>query len=382
MKKSSFLAAIALCVMGAFVSSLGTACAEKHTFWKNGARIPAWFPATAFGASGPFYQRLPADPRIDGNSDAVISYYFAGNDAEFDAGRIDADKNQAKYDYSFPVYIASRDDPLVTIDCDHRSPAPCSDGGAHIRVPALAHQAGGEDHHLAVVQPDGTEYDFWLVSSRPPYRNGSRFSAAGEGHYRLKGKERSSNYVSPGFDVGSATAGGIALSIGQIYTTELAAGVINHAIALTFPCGTDAWVYPASQTTGTCADGQGMPLGSRVWWRPTEKQTRAMSLPRDAETILIAMHRYGGFFTDNGEGTKDINGRAGGMGAHIENQEPYWIYGKGFDPAADYAAKAPGWNRVRTFTGVDRYVLAVPGSSADFLDNLKVLAPCVTRHTC
>ena len=69
------------------------------------------------------------------------------------------------------------------------------------------------------------------------------------------------------------------------------------------------------------------------------------------------------------------------MGAHIENQEPYWIYGKGVDPAMDYAAKA-GWNRVRTFTGVDHYVLAVTGRSADFLDNLKVLAPCVTRYTC
>jgi len=355
--------------IGAFALTVGTACAEKHAVWKNGDRIPVWFPATAFGASGPFYQRLPADPRIDKNSENVISYYFAGNAAPFEVGWIDADMNQAKYDYTFPVYVASSGDPLVTIFCNHLSPALCSDGGVKIRIPALARQAGGTDHHLAVLEPNGMEYDFWLVTSRPPYRNGSRLSAAGEGHA-----------LPSGFDVGAATAGGNALSIGQIYTSELAAGAVNHALSVMFSCSTNGWVYPASQATGTCENGQGMPLGSRVWWSPTDEQTRAMPfIPRDVKTILVAMHRYGAFFTD-GNGTNDGRGR--GMAGRLENQEPYWMYGKGIDPALDYAAKAPDWRHVRRFLGADRYLLIAPGSSVDFLDNLKVLAPCVTRHTC
>jgi hypothetical protein len=311
-----------------------------------------------------------------------MSYYFAGNAAEFEAGWVDADQNQARYDYNFPVYVASNGDPLVTIVCNHLSPAPCSDGGTQIHMPALAKQAGGGDHHLAVLQPDGTEYDFWLVSSNPPYGDGSRFSAAGEGHYAGAGAVAGNNAAAPGFDVGSATAGGIALSVGQIYTSELAAGAINHAIALLFACSTNAWVFPASQSTGTCANGQGMPLGSRVWWQPTDGQTAAMALPRDIKTILVALHHYGGFFTDNGAGSSNINGQGVGVGAHIENQEPYWIYGNGTDPALNYAANAQGWNHVRTSSGVDHYLLTVLGSSVDFLHNLKVLAPCVTQRRC
>jgi hypothetical protein len=377
-----FFAVLAACAIQALVFAPACASAEARVFWKNGKQIPAWFSATAFGASGPLYRRLPANPRIDENSKNSISYYFAGNAAEFEAGWVDADKRQARYDYTFPVYVASAGDPLVTIVCNRLSPAPCSDGGARIHMPALARQAGGEDRHLAVLEPDGTEYDFWLVSSKPPYRNGSLFSAAGEGRYALNGSRRDENSLAPGFNVGSATAGGIALSVGQIYTAELAAGAINHAIALVFPCSTNAWVFPASQPTGTCANGQGMPLGSRVWWQPADDRTVAMDLPRDIKTILVALHHYGGFFIDNGAGSGNIDGRGDGMGAHIENQEPYWIYGNGTDPALNYAANAQGWNHVRTSSGVDHYLLAVLGSSVDFSHNLKVLAPCVTQQSC
>jgi hypothetical protein len=350
--------------------------------WSNGAQIPAWFLNGDFGASGPLYQQLSAAPQLDPNSANEVSYYFAGNAPEFEAGWIDANKSQAQYDYNFPVYVASASDPLVTIFCNNVSPAPCSDGGVQIHMPALARQAGGEDHHLAVLEATGTEYDFWLVSSNPPYRNGSRFSASGESHYSTAGGGSGANYVAPGFDVGSATAGGIALSDGQIYTSELSAGVINHAISLTFPCSTNAWVYPASQATGTCANGQGMPLGSRVWWQPTDAQTNMMSISHDMTTVLIALHHYGGFFTDNGSGSVNINGQGGGMGSRVENQEAYWLYGNGSDPALAHAANSPDWLHITGASGLNRYLLTVLGSSADFLDNLKVIAPCVTRQTC
>jgi hypothetical protein len=350
--------------------------------WSNGGQIPASFPNGDFGASGPLYQQLPAAPQLDPNSVNAISYYFGGNDPEFEAGWIDGDKSQAQYDYNFPVYVASTNDALVTITCDTLAQAPCLDGGVKILMPTLARASGGGDHHLAVLQPNGTEYNFWLVTSHPPYGNGYRFSAAGESHFSTAGSGTGSNYLAPGFDVGSATAGGIALSIGQIYTSELSAGGINHAIALIFPCGTTGWVYPASQGTGACANGQGMPLGSRVWWKPTDDQTKAMSISHDMTTVLIALHHYGGFFIDNGDGSVNINGEGGGMSARMESQEPSWIYGNGrADSALAHAKSSPDWHHI-TGNGLNRYLLTVAGNSADFLDNLKVIAPCVTQETC
>lgn len=344
--------------------------------WIAGQQVPALFAQRAFGASGPFYQQLPATPRLDANSSNVISYYFGGN-PQFTVGWIDGNSGQAQYDYSFPIYTATLNDPLVTIVCSHASPAYCVDNGVKIHMPSKAMQAGGSDHHLAVVEPGGLEYDFWLVSSQPPYSNGSSFSAAGEGHFSLSGSAGGTGFVAPGFIVGGATAGGIALSIGQIYTSELAGGNINHAISLVLHCGTSSWVYPATQASGACSNGQGMPLGSRVWWQPSDAQTNAMSLTHDMKTVLIALHHYGGFYTDNAGGS---NGSGSSMQAHLENQEAYWLYGGGIDPARNYAASA-GWVHIQNST-TDRYILAGDGGAMNIVNNLKLLAPCVTQLSC
>jgi hypothetical protein len=342
--------------------------------WTNGQQIPASYPNNAFGASGPFYQQLPSSPQIDPNSASAIGYYFNGNTVR-NLAWVDGNSSQAQYDYSFPVYTASNSDPLVTIACT--GGASCADSGAQIHLPALAQQAGGSDAHLAVLQPNGVEYDFWSVSSQPPYINNAKISASGEAHFTANG----SGDIASGFVTGAATAGGIALSIGQTYTSELAAGVINHAISLTFPCGTSAWVYPSSQTTGICGQGQGMPLGSRVWWALSDAQTQAIQTSRDMQTILIALHHYGGFFTDGGSGGASVNGGGVGLGLHLENQEAYWIYGNGVDPVLNHAVSA-GWNHIVTSSGVNRYVIGTSGGAINFLSNLQVLAPCVTQGAC
>jgi hypothetical protein len=351
--------------------------------WSNGTQIRASFINTVFGASGPDYQQLPASPSIDPNSANVINYYYAGfnGSLEYDAAFIDANSSQAQYDYSFPVYTALVSDPLVTLSWIPGGSV-FLDNGAQIHVPSMATQAGGTDHHLSVIQPNGTEYDFWLVTSNPPYTTGSKLTAYGETHFNLNGTATglpNGAYVAPGFNTAAATAGGIALTIGQIYTSELAAGVINHAINLIYPCSSNSWVYPSTQVTGVCGSGKGMPLGSRVWWVPTDTQTNAMSYSHDMKTLLIAMHHYGGFFTDNGGSgsSGSINGQGGAAGTHFENQEPYWIYGHGVDPAANYAASAPGWSHLTG--GVDRYLL---WGNVDFIHNLKLLNPCVTNKTC
>jgi hypothetical protein len=340
--------------------------------WSNGQQIPASFLNNAFGATGPFYQQLSNSPQIDPNSDNAIGYYFSGNPVRNFAW-IDGNSSQAQYDYNFAVYTASNSDPLVTIACSSRA-ANCADNGQQIHLPSLAKQSGGSDSHLAVLQPNGVEYDFWLVSSQPPYRNNAQITASIEAHLSLNG----SGTIASGFVLRGATAGGIALSLGQIYTSELAAGVINHAIPLEFPCATSAWVFPAAQGTGSCANGQGMPLGSRLWWSMDDTQTNALSTSRDMKTVLIAMHHFGAFFVDAGGATSGM-GEAASI--HIENQEPYWIYGNGVDPVLNHAISA-GWSHITNGSGLNRYAIGTIGGAVDLLDNLKLLAPCITQLLC
>ena len=344
------------------------------TFWTNGKQIPALFANSNFGASGPLYQLLPVSPVIASYSASAVSYYFANNAGDFNVGLVDSNNQQGQYDYRFPIYVASLADPLVTIV------GPCVENGGQIHLPALAKQAGGEDHHLGVIEPNGVEYDFWLVTSVPPYVNGSKLVSQGCGSLYLSGANSGPTFIAPGFGFEMATAGGIALSAGQIYTSELAAGVINHAIAYNLPCESIGWVFPATQQTGTCANGNGVPLGSRIWWSPTDTATNAMNLPRDVKTILIAMHHYGGYFTDNGNGTSNINGQGGGIGTKVESNQPYWVYGGGVDPALNYVKSSPGWNHIIVSSAnLDRWILVTTGAQVDFLHNIKFLDPALTH---
>jgi hypothetical protein len=341
--------------------------------WADGQQVPAAFLNQVFNASGPLFQVLPAAPQIASGSSTIMSYYF-GTTPQFNVGFIDNAANQAQFDFSFPIYQAASTDPLIRIFCTQSNSVTCEDNGISINIPSLAAQAGGGDHHMSVIEPNGVEYDFWEVSTNPPYSAGQTIQAIGETHFNLDGTTVS-NFVAPGFNAGAATAGGEALSTGQVYTSELAAGVINHAIFLTFPCGTNTFVFPASQISGTCAGGSGMPLGSRVWWSLSDTATNALSAPADLKTVLRALHKYGGYYMDS-------TGAVGsGMSAHMENQEAYWIYGGGVDPALNYVSTAPGWNHIIN-GNVNRWLLAVAGNIVNFSSNLQVIAPCVTQQTC
>lgn len=336
--------------------------------WANGQQIPASFPNSNFGQSGPMYQKLPASPTIASNSQSVMSYYYSST-ADSEGGWVDANSAQAVYDYNYPVYVAKATDPIVTVWCTG-----CSSPSFAVNLPMLAKPAGGTDHHLAVIEPNGVEYDFWDVSTvYYPYQTGDPLSAQGDSAFYIDGLPGSLDpyYVAPGFNSAAATAGGIAVSEGQIYVSELQAGIINHALSINMPCGSNAWVFPATQVTGICANGQGMPLGSRIWWAPTNAATASMNLGRDMTTILNALHNYGGYFTDNGGGS---NGAGSGLGTKIESQEVYWLYGGGVDPVLNYVSSNSEWSHVVAGT-LNRYLLSVPSSSLNLTANMKLLAP-------
>jgi hypothetical protein len=348
--------------------------------WSNGQQIPASFGNTNFGASGPLYQGIP--PLPTGATLAPVQtglqYYFTGNPA-VNIGWVDGNSSQGQYDYNFPVYQGGSNDQTVTIHC--ASGGTCSDNGTTIQLPIWAAQAGGSDHHLAVLEAaTGIEYDFWGVSSNPPYTWLENITASNESKFNINGTNNGGYYVSPGFEYYASTAGGIGLSGGEVYISELQQGIINHALNLTFSCGTNSYVYPATQTSGQCSGGNGIPLGSRVWLSLSRAAIWALPVSKDMQTILVALHEYGGFYTDSGGGS-GVNGSGTGFGVKFESQEPYWIWDNGSDPVSAYAI-ANSWPHVVNGS-VNRYdVGSIGGSYVNLYSYLKLVAPCETQNNC
>jgi hypothetical protein len=107
----------------------------------------------------------------------------------------------------------------------------------------------------------------------------------------------------------SADAAGLAIFPGLVKYSEVAAGVVNHAIRFTMHCIQDGYVKPASHqavSTGPsgCAGVTGAPL--RAGYPPMGTRIRLKSayyidaLPTQAKVIAQAMKTYGMILADNG----------------------------------------------------------------------------------
>jgi hypothetical protein len=293
---------------------------------------------------------------------------------------VDGSPDDAKFDYTYPIYTSSAADPLVTLSC--HAFGTCIINGAQIHVPALAQHAQGADGHMAVIQPDGvTVYEMWQVLTNPPYQTGETLAFSWGGDGRVDG-EVSSNMVAPGWLKlsNAATESGVSLTA-QIYVSELSQGVISHALLVAPNCvagpagansGYALWPMDTGRQSSraVCTGRDGVPFGSRIWYDRTPGQIAALGLDADTTTLLTALHVYGGYVMDTASGS----GYGAGFGAFkIENQEPYWTYSSS-DPVAAYAASHAAWKQ----SGDLRYWLTPDQTKVDFERHLHVLDPCVT----
>ena len=264
-------------------------------------------------------------------------------------------------DYGHPTYYAQPADPLYTLKSSGYSPAV---NGMKIRIPSAARAAGGADAHLTVVEPDGWEYDFWQVTSKPAGGGTMTFSLGGR--TRIDGNGLLSN-------ANAARFGNLA---GPIRAQELSAGAIHHALfivlhcassATTFGYGTkldaskSAYVYPAAAGGTRCSstdNADAPPLGARFQLNMTDAQIDALGMPAWKRGILIALAHYGGYVGDTG---------GPGFGLLLESSAMYTSLGYA-DPlnAFGQSSKLPLWN--------GRYVLNV-ASGVDWALYLRVVVP-------
>jgi hypothetical protein len=224
-----------------------------------------------YSAASPFNRPVPANPKLVPNSQGIVDRLDGwGPVQQLEAGQADTPE-----DYFHPVYAARLRDPVYTVHCV-RWTSSCEIEGHRVHIPSAARAAGGADGHMAVLQPDGWEYDFWQVRDKPPA--GGTLVVSHGGRTRTNGDGLGSDATAAEFGLAAGIVGGdeiLNLSDGQI----------------------DALPVPA--------------------WK---------------KTILHALHHYGGY-------VGDTTGGHVSWGIQAESGSSFTSFGRA-DPWVSYAKRA------------------------------------------
>jgi len=308
-----------------------------------------WCP---YGDSSPWNQPLPASPKLNPNSAAIVSRTLGMGGI----GKLVAGDSGTTNDFSHPTYYSQSSDPVFTIHCTEPW-GTCAVEGLTIHIPDQAKPAAGGDGHMAVVdQSTNWEYDFWQVTSKPA--GGGTLSISWGGKTKIDGDGL-------GSDATAARFGNLA---GIIRAPEMQAGVIPHALFLVIKCGTTTpqYVYPALKGGSMCADiTNAPPMGARFFLAMSDSQINSLAVPTWKKTILTAMAHYGMYFGDTG---------GSGFGIEMESGSTYTSFGA-TDPMVSFA-QANGWS---PYNGT--YVGDL-GAGVDWASYLRVADPCVAQQTC
>jgi hypothetical protein len=298
-----------------------------------------------YGADSPFNRRVPPDPTVVPNSQAIVDRVLAmGPIAPLVVSP------DAASDWYHPVYYSAPTDPLFTVHCT-RPWGRCEVEGMTVRIPDAARPADGSDAHLAVVdRTTGWEYDFWRVQDKPS--GGGTLTIGWGGQTRIDGDGLGSD----------ATAAHFGLLAGIIRAPEMARGRIDHALFMMVGCTSHQIVYPAGGYAADCADQTDAPaVGQHFWLEMTEAEIEALDLPDWKQTILVALSRYGAYVGDTG-GNEAFT-------FQFESGSTYISFGFA-DPMVTFARQQTAG--VTEESGTFRFDLA---SGVDWRNRLHVLAP-------
>lgn len=318
-----------------------------------------------YSADSPFNVPISAHVRVHPRSQAIVDRILAwGTPARLVAGASDTSD-----DFGHPTYYARSTDPVYRLRPTLPwGPSPIR--GARIRIPAAAQPAGGSDGHMTVVQPDGWEYDFWRVSSKPPAGGTLRFGWGGR--LRVDGTGIG----------GEATASGFGNLAGIVRAPELEAGRIDHALFVVVRCASgdrsfhfgarrsrdrtqSTYVYPATHGGSRCyGEDDAPPMGARLQLAMSRAQIDALGLPAWKRAILTALARYGGYVGDTG---------GPGFAIQLESASTYTSFGYE-DPLVGFAAQSGGEEDGSVQEYGDRYLFDI-ASGVDWARHLRVVAP-------
>lgn len=312
-------------------------------------------PGTRPYLTGPFARPVVA-PKIDPQSRVYIERVLGGYPHQFGKLQFSTDPVGA-HDGAVPIYIAHQSDPHYRIHCMKFTNCPIE--GADVAIPRQAKPGAnlgytsfkddGNDQHLAVRNVDtGIETDMWLAPQ--PSGVGGVLEVGYGGSYELS---------SGGVGRGGATAAGFSLSNGQIRAVDLLAGRIPYPLFLDTPCE-NGHVAPAVGDDGGKAAGC-PPIGARIWLDSTPAQIAATHVSPEFQTILRAMHEFGGYIGDSCSACT--------LNVALEGGLTYTAFGLP-DPWRAIAKLHPG--EIETN---GQYHIAVNTGSLDLSKHLHVIAP-------
>lgn len=160
-----------------------------------------------------------------------------------------------------------------------------SDTGFRVPIPADARTTGVGDSPLVVYQPStGSDWELWQAS-----RTQHGWSACWGG----KLDAFTSDGVFP--DGYGLSGSGISYLATMITEADVAAGSIDHAIALDLPACNAPPVFPADRTD--CSHDPGQPPEG-TWWRFPPGLRTPRGLTPFADMVFRAIRTYGLVFTD------------------------------------------------------------------------------------
>ena len=154
-------------------------------------------------------------------------------------------------------------------------------------IPSNVAIEGGSDRHALIVDRDScTLYELYALAKK-----GKRWTAGSGAIWDMN-----SNHLRPeGWT--SADAAGLQIVPGLARYSEVAAGVIDHALRFTVSSTRRAYVYPARHSASSLTDPNLPPMGLRLRLKASFDISR---FPYQARVVLQALKTYGMMVADNG----------------------------------------------------------------------------------
>jgi hypothetical protein len=311
-----------------------------------------------YASNSTWNQQLGSAPQLDPNDSQKINWLFSNFNGGQNTNQLtQTDPFNANVGAGNTLYWAKTSDPLVNVRC----------------TAGFGVSANDSDHHIIIVEPNGVEADIWEWQTAPPYHTGQTIGVGWGGPANVT----TGTGWDHGLDNGASTVSGNDLLGGYVFASEIAAGQINHALAVDLPCNPVTQVYPALIGGGSFTNCGGavnsgtapVALGARFWLDTPDATINGYTIPNGEKVLLRALHDYGAFHIDTNNYAFEL--------MSLESPEPGAIYGHNFATpiyVANFYTAMAGFTVGITGGGTgnddfDRYVKP----------HLHVLAPCVNN---
>ncbi len=219
---------------------------------------------------------LPVDPRSEEYVRTIGSSAYLH--ADFGSGRYEGNLIGIPYN----IVDGSHEKTTVTFQY-----ADESDAGPY-PIPDNPLIEGGSDHHMVIIDKDAMIlYELYAAE---PQADGSWVAGSGA-VFDLSGYTlRPSGWT-------SADAAGLAILPGLVRFDEVRDEEINHALRFTAPSTRRAYIWPARHYASSVMDPAYPPMGQRF---RLKSSFNTAGYPKQAQTILEALKKYGMILSDNG----------------------------------------------------------------------------------